>query len=112
MKKLIIILLLVTSVASLYAQRVTDMHSSQGHFIEYKKSLKKAGITISVVDNFIIVDKVIYYILSYTHTKDDNDNYYTFHTITDGSVKYLIVWDMKHQNILIQKKDTQKPWLR
>jgi hypothetical protein len=92
---------------SVVAQRTYEMNGSQGHFIEYKNSLKKANIIIEY-KHWIIIDSVTYNILNYTHTKDKHNDYYTFNTITNGSVKYLIVWDVKHKNILIQKVKINK----
>jgi len=85
------------------AQRTTDMTGTFGHFIEYKGNLKKADIVISHTKHIIIVDGVTYYITNYTHTKDNYNDYYTFTTYTSGSVKYIVVWDAKHKNILIYK---------
>ena len=99
-------LLYSTSVVS---QRLYDMKSSYGRLIEYKGNLKKADIVIDYRQHWVIIDKVTYNIISYTHTEDKQNDYFTFHTITNGSVKYDIVWDRKHRNLLITKVKINKP---
>jgi len=108
-KRILTVAAFVLLSASAIAQRTFEMNGSQGHFIEYKGNLKKANIVIDYKKHWIIVDKVTYYIINYTHTEDKQNDYYTFKTTTGGSVKYLIVWDAKHKNILIQKIKIRKP---
>jgi len=102
-KRILTVAAFVLLSASAIAQRTMDIQGDFGHYIEYKKSLKRADVTLDEKFRWIIIDDTKYIILKYEHTQDVSNDYYKLHTITEGSATYLIVWDVKHKNILIQK---------
>lgn len=103
MRKLFIILLVLSFSTLAHAQRTMDKMTSEGRYVAYKGKLSQADIRISLFDNTIHIGDSVYHITFKEHFRDKG--YWNFYLITPGSVKYTMCWTYKYSNFILKREN-------